>query len=88
MDFCFYQVANAEILAKLYIDRYDYRSAAGVYAALASRRSGVGETVVDLSERAAAFQCAVLQVGLLLIVGLGRAYGMRLKFRLEVSVCA
>jgi hypothetical protein len=58
------QVANAEILAKLYIERYDYRAAAAVYAALASRRSGVGDTALDLSERAAGFQCAVLQVQL------------------------
>jgi hypothetical protein len=40
-----------------------FREAASVYAALASRRSGPGESCVGLEERVAALQAAVLQVG-------------------------
>lgn len=53
---------QAEVLAKLYIARQDYGAAAGVYAALASRRSAVGDDAVTLDQRSTAFQCAFLQV--------------------------
>jgi len=55
------QVQLAELLAKLHIGKRRFQEAASVYAALASRRSGPGESSVGLEERVSALQAAVLQ---------------------------
>ena len=44
-----------------------FQQAASVYAALASRRSGPGESGVSLEERVSALQAAVLQVRIALL---------------------
>ena len=56
------QVAHLELLAKLYIKRFNYEHAAGVYEALAERRSGVSDQAISLADRQEAYQNAVLQV--------------------------
>ena len=56
------QVAHLEILAKLYILRYQYADAAAVYETLAVRKQGLGDEAVDLSERVEMYRSAVLQV--------------------------
>ncbi|KAJ9533495.1 hypothetical protein QJQ45_026554, partial [Haematococcus lacustris] len=55
------QVSLAELLAKLYIGRRQYREAAVVYAALGLRRAGPGEAGVQLDGRVSSLQSAVLQ---------------------------
>ncbi|KAF5829261.1 Non-repetitive/WGA-negative nucleoporin C-terminal-domain-containing protein [Dunaliella salina] len=55
------QVQLAELLAKFHIGKRRFQEAASVYAALASRRSGPGESAVGLEERVSALQAAVLQ---------------------------
>lgn len=56
------QVAHLEILARLYILRYQYADAAAVYETLAVRKQGLGDEAVDLSERVELYRSAVLQV--------------------------
>ena len=56
------QVAHLEILARLYILRYQYAEAAAVYETLAARRQGLGDESVDLPERVELYRSAVLQV--------------------------
>lgn len=55
------QVASLDTLARLYIARFQYADAAAVYAALATRRAGLGDQAVDLAERLDLYQSAVLQ---------------------------
>ena len=56
------QVAHLDILAKLYILRYQYADAAAVYETLAMRQQGLGDEAVDLPERVELYRSAVLQV--------------------------
>ena len=56
------QVAHLDILAKLYILRYQYADAAVVYETLAMRKQGLGDEAVDLPERVELYRSAVLQV--------------------------
>ena len=56
------QVAHLDILAKLYILRYQYADAAAVYETLAVRKQGLGDEAVDLPERVELYRSAVLQV--------------------------
>jgi len=56
------QVSHLEILARLYILRYQYADAAAVYETLAVRKQGLGDEAVDLSERVELYRSAVLQV--------------------------
>ena len=58
----FVQVAHLDILARLYILRYQYADAAAVYETLAVRKQGLGDETVDLSERVELYRSAVLQV--------------------------
>jgi hypothetical protein len=58
-------VASLDILAKLYISRYQYADAAAVYEALATRRQGLGDQQVTLAQRIDLYQSAVLQVAFL-----------------------
>ncbi len=55
------QVASLNVLARLYIARFQYADAAAVYAALAQRKAGLGDQAVDLAERLDLYQSAVLQ---------------------------
>ena len=55
------QVASLNVLARLYIARFQYGDAAAVYAALAQRKAGLGDQAVDLAERLDLYQSAVLQ---------------------------
>ena len=55
------QVTHLEVLAKLYILRYQYADAAAVYQTLAVRKQGLGSKAVDLSERVEYYRSAVLQ---------------------------
>ncbi len=55
------QVAALEILARLYIERDRFEAATAVYAALAERRSGLGDAAVQLDERLDRLQAAELQ---------------------------
>ena len=59
------QVAHLDILAKLYILRYQYADAAAVYETLAVRKQGLGDEAVDLPERVELYRSAVLQVRVL-----------------------
>lgn len=54
-------MASLDTLARLYIARFQYADAAAVYAALATRRAGLGDQAVDLAERLDLYQSAVLQ---------------------------
>ena len=55
-------MAHLDILAKLYILRYQYADAAAVYETLAVRKQGTGDEAVDLPERVELYRSAVLQV--------------------------
>ena len=54
-------MTHLEVLAKLYILRYQYADAAAVYQTLAVRKQGLGSEAVDLSERVDYYRSAVLQ---------------------------
>ena len=54
-------MTHLEVLAKLYILRYQYADAAAVYQTLAVRKPGPGSEAVDLSERVEYYRSAVLQ---------------------------
>ena len=62
-------MAHLEILAKLYILRYQYADAAAVYETLAVRKQGLGDEAVDLSDRVEMYRSAVLQVRALIFPG-------------------
>jgi len=72
------QVSHLEILARLYILRYQYADAAAVYETLAVRKQGLGDEAVDLSERVELYRSAVLQVKCLPTLPLAAA-GMFMK---------
>lgn len=55
------QVAHLELLARLHIKKGKYAAAAGVYRALAERRSGAGDAAVSLEQRLDALHNALLQ---------------------------
>ena len=54
-------MTHLEVLAKLYILRYQYADAAAVYQTLAVRKPGPGSEAVDLLERVEYYRSAVLQ---------------------------
>lgn len=57
------QVKHLRILARLYVQRAVYESAAAVHEALARRRSGgLPEELVPLEERLDSLQSALMQV--------------------------
>ncbi|KAF8069564.1 NUP155 [Scenedesmus sp. PABB004] len=55
------QVKHLELLARLHIQKGKYAAAAGVYRALAERRSGPGDAAVSLEQRLDALHSALLQ---------------------------
>ena len=55
------QVQHAQLLAQLYVKRGDYGAAASVLYALATRRSGAGDTEVSLLQRLDHLRAATLQ---------------------------
>eukprot|EP00879_Flechtneria_rotunda_P014909 GHRR01015578.1.p2 GENE.GHRR01015578.1~~GHRR01015578.1.p2 ORF type:complete len:614 (+),score=290.82 GHRR01015578.1:3672-5513(+) len=55
------QVKHLELLARLHIKKAKYAAAAGIYRALAERRSGPGDAAVSLGQRLDALHNALLQ---------------------------
>ena len=55
------QVKHAALLAQLHVKRGEYGAAAGVLYALATRKSGAGDSAVTLPERLDHLRAASLQ---------------------------
>lgn len=55
------QVHYGQLLARLFVQRSDFASAAAVYEIMASRKHGPGEQAVTLADRASLFRQAHLQ---------------------------